>query len=687
MCSRKHRIVVQYRYDNVGHLCVVSASSTSCGSYTTPYVTISSSNYDAAGRPLSATYGNGVVASASYSPETAELASLNYSKGTNTLFGLNYVYQKDTTNCPMGYGFGNNGQIQCISDTAQPGRNVSYTYDTIGRLLTASTTGSAAYPAWGLQETYDRYGNRITQTVTVGSGYSTSLTINSANNQISGYTYDASGNLIGEPAPVSTTFTYDGEECMTGYTGNGNSAAYTCDGNKLRVRKVVSGANAVTTVYVRAGGDVIAEYDNGAGVASPTREYIYGQNRLATITGSVSGSGGTIIYEHRDHLSPRLFTDVNGNNVGEQGTYPFGESWYRNTTMSQWVFTSYERDQESGLDDALARTYSANSGRFGSPDPLEGIVGDPQSWNRYAYVENDPINLTDPSGQGFWEDLLFAIFDIFVAIFDPPALPQVLSLEASAEADYEIGEIVNGQVLIAMTTAGEVTHRIWAPTCTGSVCGTGGEVSDGPGSSAGTGPESTGENPDGSLGGGNPGGQGTGNTGSSGNVGGSAGSGPGSSPTPTQGGPGNTPTTPTAAGDVWHEVTASQVAVAVKVFVKDSGKAPARVVNLLNGFGRNWTLSGANLREGFSIAEKEGTKIQHRDTVNDVLANINSIKRTGDNVLITNNKDIRVKLLAHLDSTISFTVVSGEGGPSLKNIEGVKIFEGFRNKAVRSWGP
>src|SRR5262249_31427192 len=99
-------------------------------------------------------------------------------------------------------------------------------------------------------------------------------------------------------------------------------------------------------------------------------------------------------------------------NVGEQGTYPFGESWYSNNSTSQWVFTSYERDRESGNDYALTRSYSGNVGRFMSPDPLDGIVGDPQSWNRYAYVKNDPLNMTDPTGAGFWSDFLNAILQI-----------------------------------------------------------------------------------------------------------------------------------------------------------------------------------------------------------------------------------------------------------------------------------
>src|SRR5213075_3102831 len=115
-------------------------------------------------------------------------------------------------------------------------------------------------------------------------------------------------------------------------------------------------------------GQVIAEYDNGAVVASPSREFIYATHPLATITGSSGGSGGTITYMYRDQLSPRLFTDANGNNVGESGHYPFGEIWYQNNTASNFIFTTYERDAETGvangLDYALARSFDSSFGRF-----------------------------------------------------------------------------------------------------------------------------------------------------------------------------------------------------------------------------------------------------------------------------------------------------------------------------------
>jgi len=48
----------------------------------------------------------------------------------------------------------------------------------------------------------------------------------------------------------------------------------------------------------------------------------------------------------------------------------------------------------------MARSYINRFGRFGCVDPLLGQPGDPQSWNRYAYVRNNPTNNVDPSGKG-----------------------------------------------------------------------------------------------------------------------------------------------------------------------------------------------------------------------------------------------------------------------------------------------
>jgi len=64
-------------------------------------------------------------------------------------------------------------------------------------------------------------------------------------------------------------------------------------------------------------------------------------------------------------------------------------------------FTGDERDAESGLDHTWFRQYSSSLGRWMHPDPagLAAVdIGNPQSWNRYAYVINNPLNLVDPSG-------------------------------------------------------------------------------------------------------------------------------------------------------------------------------------------------------------------------------------------------------------------------------------------------
>ena len=158
----------------------------------------------------------------------------------------------------------------------------------------------------------------------------------------------------------------------------------------LRIKKAVG---STTTLYIYSGGRPIAEYVNGS--TTPTKEYIYtGARLLATITGT------NIIYHHPDHLSDRAETDANGNPVRTFGHFPYGEVWYESAS-DPWKFTTYFRDSglgETGLDYAVARFSSSSLGRFASPDPLVGSILKPQSMNRYAYVTNDPVNLTDPLG-------------------------------------------------------------------------------------------------------------------------------------------------------------------------------------------------------------------------------------------------------------------------------------------------
>lgn len=61
-------------------------------------------------------------------------------------------------------------------------------------------------------------------------------------------------------------------------------------------------------------------------------------------------------------------------------------------------FTGKERDPESGLDNFGARYNSSSMGRFMTPDPLGGSLADPQTLNKYAYVRDNPVTLTDPTG-------------------------------------------------------------------------------------------------------------------------------------------------------------------------------------------------------------------------------------------------------------------------------------------------
>jgi RHS repeat-associated protein len=72
-----------------------------------------------------------------------------------------------------------------------------------------------------------------------------------------------------------------------------------------------------------------------------------------------------------------------------------------NSDLSLMHFTSKERDSESGLDNFGKRYNAGTMGRFMSVDPtgLNAFTGDPQTWNRYSYAHNNPLDYVDSNGK------------------------------------------------------------------------------------------------------------------------------------------------------------------------------------------------------------------------------------------------------------------------------------------------
>jgi RHS repeat-associated protein len=276
----------------------------------------------------------------------------------------------------------NNGQITQAVD-AVSGETVDYAYDSLNRLISAATTG----PQWGLSFGYDGFGNRLNQTVTKGSAPSNSVSVNASTNRISssGYVYDLNGNLTTMPYGAgSMTLTYDVENRVIQAVNSNGTEQYGYSPDNRRVyRKLPSGAGGSQLIYFYgANGDRLATYNYfGNGVFQVFKSNLY--------------FGGRMIRQNNTAtFIDRLGSDRNGTRY-----YPYGEE-YSATGNDKNKFATYFRDSSTGLDYALNRYYGSTMGRFLTPDPFGGSakLPIPQTWNRYAYVANDPVNLTDRLG-------------------------------------------------------------------------------------------------------------------------------------------------------------------------------------------------------------------------------------------------------------------------------------------------
>jgi RHS repeat-associated protein len=285
----------------------------------------------------------------------------------------------------------------------------AFLYDPLGR-LTEATVMAPDRSMVTQSYTYDVYGNLQTMN---RPGVLQTLSVDPLTNHLNatGAKYDAAGNITEwKPPGTSTTYNYGWDELGNMQTIRLASqpaadlppVAYLYTVNDERI-SAFDVPNLTSHWAIRdLGGQVLTDFLDNQGTWSWTRDYFYRD-------GTMLASAMPTVLQHYtvDHLgSPRLITDDLTRQIAAQTFLPFGEELQATFANGASIkkFTGHERDSDIGLtgtylDYMHARYYSATWGRFLSVDPVLGNQVEPQSWNRYVYVRDNPVNATDPDGR------------------------------------------------------------------------------------------------------------------------------------------------------------------------------------------------------------------------------------------------------------------------------------------------
>jgi RHS repeat-associated protein len=168
---------------------------------------------------------------------------------------------------------------------------------------------------------------------------------------------------------------------------------------------------------------------------------------LAVLSLARPVAGQTVEYYHLDALgSVRVVTNASGAVIERHDYLPFGEEWNppASTPGQPLHFSGKEHDKETGLDYFGARYYAAKTARFTTVDPFldqHAALTNPQRWNRYAYVLNNPLRNVDPDGrdtvdlaigfvQGIGNTAVGVVTGVYTLATNPAAVGSALAQDA-----------------------------------------------------------------------------------------------------------------------------------------------------------------------------------------------------------------------------------------------------------------
>jgi RHS repeat-associated protein len=348
---------------------------------------IKSVQYNSRGLPTEIFYQNDVQ------------TTYGYTDGPGRILQQTTLSPQNEVLAQMNYTFDKMEVMLSSNDTAPDGTGLRlYTYDPLYQ-LTSMVTSENGNPVTRVYDYADDYNLRHFEEARCTLHYDDAI----HSDRLTGLTPDGgtlfnvahseNGNVLTLPGQQ---FDYNAKnELMRFSKADGLVADYRYDHLGFRISKRVADGqgNVTRTLYV---GDE-AEIRDGI------RAHFV---RVGSMRLAVLFQGVTRFLHENSIGSTSFFTDAAGQRTGQLDYYPFGAVASRSGDVDFQTFSLHPVDAETGLVYMRRRYYSPQLGRFLTPDLMaiyqpEKFLHAPQGLHLYAFVANDPLNKTDPTGMSF----------------------------------------------------------------------------------------------------------------------------------------------------------------------------------------------------------------------------------------------------------------------------------------------